>query len=93
MGKVKTDKFLNGEVELTEKEKEVYNKNLQLVKLTNDPEEVDYVKKQIYNANFNTYWDKFIDRCKELKFNNILNKDTVWYSAFFQDNRLINLLS
>ena len=93
MGKVKTDKFLKGQIELTEEEKEIYNKNLQLVKLTDDAEEVDYVKKQIYNANFNTDWNVFLDKCKELKFNNILNKESAWYNAFFQDNRLIDLLS
>lgn len=93
MGKVKTEKYLKGDIELTEDEIKIYNKNLQLVKLTNDPEEVDYVNKQIYKASFNTNWDTFLDRCKELKFNNILKKDTVWYSAFFQDNRLIDLLS
>lgn len=93
MGKVKTEKYLKGEVELTNDEIEIYNKNLQLVKLTNDSEEVNYVNEQIYKASFDTNWDKFLDKCKELKFNNILKKDTVWYNTFFQDNRLIDLLS
>ena len=93
MGNVKTEKFLKGEIELTDEEKDIFNKNLQLVKLTDDSEEVDYVNKQIYNASFKTDWNNFLEKVKELKFNNIIKKESVWYSAFFQDNRLLELLS
>ncbi len=92
-GKVKLEKYLKGEVKLTEDEQNIYKRNLQLVKLTHDNEEVMYVNEQLNKAKFDTDWDKFLTKCKELKFSNILKKESTWYSAFFQDNRLIDLLS
>ena len=92
-GKVKIDKFLSGSVTLTEEETQDYERNLKLVKLTHDDEENEYVSDQINKASFETNWNKFLERCKELSFSNILKKETNWYSTFFQDNRLIDLLS
>ena len=87
------EEYLKGEVKLTEDEQNIYKRNLQLVKLTHDNEEVMYVNEQLNKAKFDTDWDKFLTKCKELKFSNILKKESTWYSAFFQDNRLIDLLS
>ncbi len=92
-GKVKTEKYLNGKVKLTEEETEIFKRNLKLVELTHDDEEIEYVNNQINKASFNTDFDKFKNLCTELSFNNILKKESVWYSAFFQDNRLLDLLS
>jgi len=92
-GKVKTEKYLKGEFKLSEDEENILNRNLKLVKLTRDNDEVEYVNEQINKANFTTDFKKFKELCEEYSFNNILKKESVWYSAFFQDNRLLELLS
>ena len=92
-GKVKLEKYFRGEVELTEEERDIFNRNLKLVKLTDDNEEIEYVRKQLINASFDTDWTLFLDKCNEYKFSNILKKESVWYNTFFKDNRLIELLS
>jgi DNA polymerase-1 len=92
-GKVKIDKFLNGEVFLTEEENEIYKRNLELVTLTEDKEEKEYVLNQLSEIKYYTNYDKFKELSKEYKFSQILKNDTKWYTAFFQDNRLIELLS
>jgi 5'-3' exonuclease len=92
-GKVKIDKFLNGEVFLTEEENEIYKRNLELVTLTEDKEEKEYVLNQLSEIKYDTNYDKFKELSKEYKFSQILKNDTKWYTAFFQDNRLIELLS
>jgi len=93
MGKVKTEKFLNGEITLTEDEKEIYNKNLVLVKLTEDKEEVEYVTNQMYECSFETNFDNFKSNCEKYKFAQILKNESKWYNTFFQDNRLLDILS
>jgi DNA polymerase-1 len=92
-GKVKIDKFLNGEVFLTEEEDKIYKRNLELVTLTEDKEEKEYVLNQLSEIKDKTNYDKFKELSKEYKFIQILKNDTKWYTAFFQDNRLIELLS
>ena len=92
-GKVKIDKFLNGEVFLTEEEDKIYKRNLELVTLTEDKEEKEYVLNQLSELKDKTNYDKFKELSKEYKFSQILKNDTKWYTAFFQDNRLLELLS
>ena len=93
MGKVKTQKYLNGEVELTEEENEIFKKNLKLVTLTNDEEEVKYVRKQLIECSYDTNFDNFKANCEKYKFAQILKSEKKWYNTFFQDNRLLDLLS
>ena len=92
-GKVKIDKFLNGEVFLTDEEDKIYKRNLELVTLTEDKEEKEYVLNQLSKIKNDTNYDKFKELSKEYKFSQILKNDTKWYTAFFQDNRLLELLS
>ena len=92
-GKVKLTKYFKGEVNLTDEEQNIYERNLKLVKLTDDKEEYNYVKDQIIKASFSTDWDTFMAKCKEYNFSNILKKESIWYGSFFKDNRLIELLS
>jgi DNA polymerase-1 len=92
-GKVKIDKFLNGNIFLSEEENEIYKRNLKLVTLTNDKDEIDYVHKQLNECNHDTDYDMFKTLCGKYKFNKILKDDTKWYTTFFQQNRLLELLS
>ncbi len=92
-GKVKIEKFLNGEVFLTEEEDNIYKRNLELVTLTEDKDEREYVLNQLSEIKDTTNYDKFKKLSKEYKFSQIVKNDTKWYTAFFQDNRLLELLS
>ena len=93
MGKVKTQKYLNGEIKLTEDEKLIFEKNLKLVTLTDDKDEVKYVKEQLAECSFNTNFDNFKANCEKYKFAQILKSEKKWYNTFFQDNKLLDLLS
>ena len=92
-GKVKIEKFLNGEVFLTEEENDIYKRNLELVTLTEDKDEKEYVLNQLSEIKDTTNYDKFKELSKEYSFSQIVKNDTKWYTAFFQDNRLLELLS
>jgi len=92
-GKVKIEKFLNGEVFLTEEEDNIYKRNLELVTLTEDKDEKEYVLNQLSEIKDTTNYDEFKKLSKEYKFSQIVKNDTKWYTAFFQDNRLLELLS
>ncbi len=93
MGKVKVGNYLAGRYKLTDKEQELYEKNVQLVTLTSDKDEVAYVRSQLARQNYNTNWETFLSTCKELKFEQIIKHEAKWYSAFFQKNRLEEILS
>ena len=92
-GKVKIERFLNGSVNLTEKEVKQYNKNLQLVTLTEDKDEIEYVKEQLEDVTFDKNKEKFLELCKKHKFKQVEKNEMKWYTAFFENNRLIELLS
>ena len=92
-GKVKIEKFLNGEIFLTQEEENIYKRNLELVTLTEDKDEKEYVLNQLSEIKDTTNYDEFKKLSKEYKFSQILKNDTKWYTAFFQDNRLLELLS
>ena len=92
-GKVKIEKFLNGEIFLTQEEENIYKRNLELVTLTEDKDEKEYVLNQLSEIKDTTNYDEFKKLSKEYKFSQIVKNDTKWYTAFFQDNRLLELLS
>jgi DNA polymerase-1 len=93
MGKVKVGKYLAGRYNLTDKEQEIYDKNIRLVTLTSDKGEVAYVKSQLIRENYSTKWETFLATCKELKFEQIIKHESKWYGTFFQKNRLEEILS
>lgn len=89
-GKVKIKKYLQGEIELTEEEQEVYNRNntlFNLNKIQGNQAESEYYATQLENTVVNN-WDEFIIECKSRNFNSILNKKETWYSTFFLRNKL-----
>ena len=93
MGKVKIGNYLAGRCKLTDKEQELYEKNLQLVTLTSDKDETAYVRSQLINLTYNTEWETFLSICEELQLNQITTHETKWYNTFFQKNRLEEILS
>lgn len=89
-GKAKIKKYLHGEIELTEEEKEIYNRNnslFNLNKIMHNEAEQEYYKGQLDNT-VESNWDEFIIECKDRNFNNILVKKESWYSLFFLRNKL-----
>ena len=92
-GKVKIGKFLDGKVQLTVEENETYSRNLKLVTLSQDYDEVKYVTKQLDKCTYKSDFTKFIDLCNKYYFKNITNHDQKWYTAFFEKNRLLDILS
>jgi len=92
-GKVKIDKFFKGEVNLTEEEVKIYKRNLELVTLTEDRDERDYVLNQLSECKSETDYDQFKKLSKDYNLSQIVKNDTKWYTTFFQKNRLLELLS
>ncbi len=92
-GKVKIRKFLDGNIEMTEDESNQYEKNLKLVTLTDDKEEKDYVKQQLITISFEKDYEKFKHLSEEFKFKQIEKSKNKWYNAFFQESRLLKLLT
>lgn len=89
-GKAKIKKYLNGEIQLTEAEQEIYERNnslFNLNKIMNNETELEYYKSQIDNT-VEGNWKEFIIECKERNFNSILKKKEDWYSLFFLRNKL-----
>lgn len=84
-GKVKIAKVLKGELNLTKEENEQFEQNLKLVDLSltlNDETEVKYVTEQL-NKNQEHDFDAFKQKCNELGFRDILNKQSDWFNTFF----------
>jgi len=92
-GKKKIEKYFNNEVDFTEDERIIFERNLELVTLVNSGDEAENVKKQLNECSFKTDWDLFKQKAEELDFKNIIKNDSVWYSTFFQTNRLLELLA
>ena len=92
-GKVKVKKFLAGDVVLTEKENDIYKRNLELVTLTDDKDEKEYVVNQLSEIKDETDYEQFKKLSKDYNLSQILKNDTKWYTTFFQKNRLLELLS
>ena len=93
-GKAKIEKYLKGEIELDEEQEYIYKRNMSLVELTQNASEEKYVYDQLEKAKkIDTDWQLFLEKCNEFKFTNITNNEGKWYTAFFEKNRLIDILS
>ena len=92
-GKKKIEKYFNNEVDFTDDERIIFERNLKLVTLVNSGNEAENVKKQLNECSFKTDWTLFKEKAEELDFKNIIKNDSVWYSTFFQTNRLLELLA
>ena len=92
-GKKKIEKYFNGDVDFTDEERVLFERNLQLVTLVDTGDEAEYVKSQLDKCKFDTDWSFFKNKTEELKFKNIIKNESMWYTTFFQSNRLLELLS
>jgi 5'-3' exonuclease len=93
-GKVTIQKYLNGDVTLTEEQQELYEKNFSLFsldKVDDHPDELVYYEDQLV-VKVEPSWSSFLDECKVRDFNRILNKEQTWYSLFFAGPKLQSLL-
>ena len=92
-GRTKIAKFLNKEIQLTEEESTLFQRNYDLFNLsvlTADHSESVYYKEQL-NTPVKADWNAFIQACKDHKFQTILNKKETWHSLFFLKNKLLSL--
>ena len=93
-GKAKIAKYLNGEIELNEDQKYIYRRNFNLVELTQNASEEKYVFDQLEKSkDIKPNWKLFLEKCNEYSFSNITNNEGKWYTAFFEKNRLLDILS
>ena len=93
-GKVRVKKYLDGEIELTEEQRAIYDMNFSLFsldKIDDLPDESNYYQDQL-NIPTSPQWKQFIDECIRRDFGRILNKSETWYTLFFQGNKLESLL-
>lgn len=94
-GKVKTTKYIKGEITLTQDQLDTYERNHSLFCLKsihNVPDEIEYYTNQL-NASTTPCWQDFIKECKEREYNSLLKKKESIYTLFFLKNKLINMLA
>jgi len=84
-GKVKTQKYLNGEVQLSADEQAHFENNMQLLNLENtlqDETEYNYIEKQLEEpVEYN--FEAFKKQCEILEFKQILKNIDQWHDQFF----------
>jgi len=91
-GPVKVKKYLAGEVELTEAQKEQYNLNFQVFDLSLHnglAGEVEHYESQSLKGE--TDWETFLKVCKENGLNSIVNNKESFYNQFCMDVTLSNM--
>ena len=94
-GKVKVQKWLNGEITLNEQEQEIADRNRSLFSLDlykTYPDEKAYYETQL-QVEQSSSWKEFLNECNNLQLNQILNKKDSWHSAFFLQNKLQSLFA
>jgi 5'-3' exonuclease len=94
-GKVKIQKWLRGEVVLTDEEKAIFDRNRKLFSLDaykDFSDEEEYYRNQLTAKN-EPSWKQFLEECEKIELNYILNKKDSWHSAFFLQNKLQALFS
>jgi len=92
-GKAKVRKWLDGELQLTEEQQQIYDKNLTVFDLNevmSHTTECDYYKQQI-DKSIDTRWSQFIEYCEEYELNNILKKKDQWHNIFVLSSKLISM--
>jgi 5'-3' exonuclease len=94
-GKVKIEKYLTGEIEMTAEETAQFAHNLLLLDLRNtlqDETEYSYVNEQLEKERvFDS--KEFKKSCEGLGFHQILKKYDEWYRIFFEKNTMTGILA
>lgn len=94
-GKVKIQKYLNNEIQLTPEEQKQFDGNCRLLDLKHtlqDTTEYEYVKAQL-QIQLTPDSKEFKRSCEGLGFHQILRKYEDWNKLFFMKNTMTNLLS
>jgi 5'-3' exonuclease len=94
-GKVKTTKYIGGEITLTEDQLNIYERNRSLFCLQaihKVPEEAEYYNQQL-DAPMTPSWPNFVAECKDREYNSLLKKKESIYTLFFLKNKLIQMLT
>ena len=98
-GKVKIQKYLSGNITLTEEEESIYTRNLELFRL-DKYKDISYRDELIYyqdqikaTADCEPNFTQFIDLCKEHDISSILSKKEDWYNLFFVRHKLLSMFA
>tara|TARA_R100000664_G_scaffold24123_1_gene33817 strand:+ start:2967 stop:3701 length:735 start_codon:yes stop_codon:yes gene_type:complete len=84
-GKVKVEKYLKGEIELTEDENQIYESNKHIFRLNlyeDYRNEKEYYRDQLA-IQVNPSYKVFLEYCEEYSFKRILDNKESWHSLFF----------
>ena len=93
-GKVKIQKYLNGEISLSPTETEQYHNNIKLLDLSltlQCESEYTYVSEQLEKER-SLDSKEFKKSCEGLGFHQILKKYDEWYRIFFEKDKMTNFL-
>jgi 5'-3' exonuclease len=93
-GKVRVQKYLDGNIVLDVEQQQTFNTNLSLFSLDKIEEMVDeskYYQDQL-DAPIVSDWGRFIEECKQYDFHRILNNQETWHTLFLLGNRLQSIL-
>lgn len=94
-GKVKAQKFICGNITLTQEEEQIYNRNYNLFNLSRlsyEDDESLYYRDQL-KSQVEVSWSKFLEECKKRDFNSILKKKEAWHTLFFLKHKLASLFA
>lgn len=94
-GKAKVQKWLKGDIILTEQEQEIAKRNRELFSLDlykSYADEKAYYEEQL-EKEMTPSWKEFLQECNNFKLNQILNKKDSWHSTFFLQSKLQSLFS
>jgi DNA polymerase-1 len=95
-GDKKIKRYLDGEVTLDDEQKLIVEQNLKIMDLLQGgvscPVEIEYISNQL-STHPEPNFKNFIDVCKELKFESIVNSKDKWNEMFFFKNAYTSLLT
>jgi len=92
-GKAKVRKWLDGELQLTEEQQEIYDKNMKVFDLNevmSHTSECEYYQQQL-DVKVDPRWSEFVEYCTEYELNNILKKKDQWHNIFILSSKLISM--
>ena len=93
-GKAKVAKWLNNELQLTEEQQGIFDKNMKLFDLNevmSHDSECQYYSSQL-EVKPTIDWSSFVEECESREFKNILKKKEQWHSLFILSGRLQSIL-
>jgi 5'-3' exonuclease len=92
-GKAKVRKWLDNELQLTEEQEKIFEKNMKVFNLDevmSHTAEANYYQEQL-DVDVEYAWSEFVYECEELELINIIKKKEDWYSTFILSHRLTSM--